>query len=924
MAMQALSVLQQHHATQGNWPALAMAARRQLVFVPWQESAHRNLMQALAAQDQRQAALDQYAKCRAILQTELGVEPALATQALANRLQQSIQISPPLAEPIARHNLPKQLKSLVGRAEDIVRLHQLVRTTPLVTLLGIGGVGKSRLAQAVGQRARHDFPDGIWFVPLANIEASKNASERIALAIAATIGFALTDLQHPLTELTTYLADQRLLLILDNWDHLTPAAEALFSYLRQTTVHVLATSRVRLWLEEEVVLQLAGLPEELAFDLFLQRAQRLLPAFRIAGTNREQIAAIQRICAEVAGLPLGIELAASWVEHFSVTEIGQSLADIVVAPTTADEHLARHQTLERVFAYSWQLLNPQQQQLLARLSIFRGGFDRAAAATVAESDFGTLSLLIAHSLVQRVSAGRYDLHPVVQEFAAQQLTAAAFQDLAGRHSRHYLAQLIATLAPTHDQDASRLRSEFENIRNAWQRAVQTGAASLIQLAVVPFADFMAQFGYLPDTYQHFTDAVQQFEPEVTPDNQEMGEFVAQLIYQQWRCSRAIHGLQRAETFLEHLLQFTNDLALKLRTYTELATTHAEGGAWERAEYYFAQIEQLALHSSDPQIYMRAIECPIHIRAIHFRGDYNAGIDRLNALLAALEQQPDSAFANEQARVQLQIQLLSSLGLVAMRYGDYGLAIRTARQGIELFSDVDRRPWRGWFLLDLALAEQFAGFYADAIAHNRAALMIAEASGAIDDIGLLKANLCLTMRPGGELITGLCYGQEAIRVLASVGLTRMEGQARNRVGHILLALERWQEADDAYVAALAVWEPLRHPNHYEAVAGRAVARYQLRDQVAALALARTVLDFVDQKGLAGVVEPVLLLLHCETVLTGCGYAKEGRAVLQRAAAWIQTIAGRISDDRVRATFLNRPDHQRLAERRIASGNGASAI
>ncbi|MCB0184744.1 MAG: hypothetical protein KDE31_10780, partial [Caldilineaceae bacterium] len=261
LAMQALSVLQQHHATQGNWPALAMAARRQLVFVPWQESAHRNLMQALAAQDQRQAALDQYAKCRAILQTELGVEPALATQALANRLQQSIQISPPLAEPIARHNLPKQLKSLVGRAEDIVRLHQLVRTTPLVTLLGIGGVGKSRLAQAVGQRARHDFPDGIWFVPLANIEASKNASERIALAIAATIGFALTDLQHPLTELTTYLADQRLLLILDNWDHLTPAAEALFSYLRQTTVHVLATSRVRLWLEEEVVLQLAGLPE---------------------------------------------------------------------------------------------------------------------------------------------------------------------------------------------------------------------------------------------------------------------------------------------------------------------------------------------------------------------------------------------------------------------------------------------------------------------------------------------------------------------------------------------------------------------------------------------------------------------------------------------------------------------------------------
>ena len=297
-----------------------------------------------------------------MLQAELGVEPGLATQEIAPRLRNH-KASGNAAQPkVVRNNLAQQLKSLVGRTTEIEHIYRLVQREPLVTLLGLGGVGKSRLAQAVAQKALHDFADGIWFVSLANIEATDNAPDRIALAIAAAIDFAVTDMQAPLPELAAHLIDKELLLVLDNWDQITTAAETLCEQLLALAgVHILATSRVRLQVEGEILVQLEGLPLSEAFTLFVERARRLVPTF--AGTEH---AAIYKICEEVGGLPLGIELAASWVEHIGVAEIGQSLAEIAVEPAQANSLIHRHQTLYTVFEYSWRLLSPHQQQILAQ------------------------------------------------------------------------------------------------------------------------------------------------------------------------------------------------------------------------------------------------------------------------------------------------------------------------------------------------------------------------------------------------------------------------------------------------------------------------------------------------------------------------------------------------------------------------------
>ncbi|MFN8444345.1 MAG: BTAD domain-containing putative transcriptional regulator, partial [Caldilineaceae bacterium] len=319
LTMRALTTLQQRYAAQGSWPELAAAARRQLALVPWHEAAHRNLIQALAAQGQRTAALEQYERCVAALQEELGVEPALATQEIVARLRMNAPETMRNKRSQVRHNLAQQQKSLIGRNAEIEQLHTLLLEERLVTLVGLGGVGKSRLAQAVAQQALSDFADGVWFVSLTNIEADATAPDRVALAIAAAMDFAITDTLDPWTELTSHLAQQEVLLVLDNWEQLVGAAEEVFDHLlSKTLVNVLATSRVRLMVEGEQIVTLGGLPAADAYTLFVDRARRLDPGFN-SESHADGIAAI---CRSVAGLPLGIELAASWVEHIPVAEIG--------------------------------------------------------------------------------------------------------------------------------------------------------------------------------------------------------------------------------------------------------------------------------------------------------------------------------------------------------------------------------------------------------------------------------------------------------------------------------------------------------------------------------------------------------------------------------------------------------------------------
>jgi len=917
--MTALSTLQLRYAERGRWMELAGVARRQLAVVPWLESAHRNLMQALAAQGQVQTALEQYARCCAVLQEELGVEPSLATQEVAARLRTGrVSVSPP------RHNLAQQLKSFIGRKEETAGLRKLVQTERLVTLLGLGGVGKSHLAQAVAQDALSDFPDGVWYVPLANIEAGDAAPERVALAIGAAIGFQHTDVQAPLAELTAHLADKRALLVLDNWEHILSAAETVLDpLLHNTPVHILATSRVRLMIEGEVPIPLTGLQPREAVVLFLDRAHRIAPSFPTQETAADMEQDIMRIYTLVAGLPLGIELAASWVEHFSVAEIGRSLAEIEIAPQQADRVINRHHSLSGVFEYSWRLLTPIQQQILARLSIFRAGFDRMAATVVAESGLSELSALIGHSLVQRVAAGRYNLHPLIQEFAAKKLDPQQTVALYRKHSHYYLERLADV---QRNQPTEPLQIDFENIRNAWQQAVQAGDALIIQRSMAHFGEFMAQFGLMADGEALFQRAVARFE-NASSDQEgaaEKNELVADLLDQQVAFTQSIHGYEVLIPLRQRLLASTANPALQTKAHINLANHYAEAGQWEKVDIHFDQAESLAQATQDPRLYISTVEGRIHTNALHHRGDFVQSIARLQEMLALLDSiPPPPALAGEQGgenskrssteTTDLRSQLLQSLAVVCLRYGDYALAIHYYRQNLDWITGISHQQRQAGALLNLALAEDFAGLYAASIVHSQEALALAKEIGAVHYIGLIKENLCLTLRHSGRLDESLSYGLESIEVMQRLKMVRLEGQARNRVGYTLLDMKRWADAYAAYGEALVVWKTLPYPNRYEAMAGRGVAALHLGKKAEALALVEEALVFVESQEMYGIVEPVLLLLNCATVLSDAGQTVRAQQALAQASAWVQMIADRISDDAVRDVFLHqRPDNLRLRD------------
>jgi tetratricopeptide (TPR) repeat protein len=200
----------------------------------------------------------------------------------------------------------------------------------------------------------------------------------------------------------------------------------------------------------------------------------------------------------------------------------------------------------------------------------------------------------------------------------------------------------------------------------------------------------------------------------------------------------------------------------------------------------------------------------HVKALHFRGASRQTIEMLRKLREQVRP--------EEGERALELGL--TLALVAMRHGDYRLAIHTGYDNLALVEGLGDRQRRCAVLLDLALAEQFAGQFDASIAHNREALSEAEEIGARDDIGLLNANLCMVLRRAGSPEAALEHGRRAVAILAQLGLTRMEAQARTRVGHALSQLGRWEEADAAHRDAMEVWEMLKHSGLEAARAGRA--------------------------------------------------------------------------------------------------------
>jgi predicted ATPase/DNA-binding SARP family transcriptional activator/tetratricopeptide (TPR) repeat protein len=452
---------------------------------PLRERFWRQLVLALYRCERQADALATYRRARELLAGELGLEPSEELR----RLEQAVlrQDVPPVARSTQRHNLPAQLTSFVGREQELAELEQLLPEARLLTLTGVGGVGKTRLALELAARVE-GFPGGVWLVDLSGIANTALIPQQVAQVLGLRESPNL-----PLVEiLCNHLRKTDVLLLLDNCEHLLPTcAELVETLLRGApTLRILATSREAVGVAGEVEYALMPLavptattdPKETtavaAVRLFLERSS----ATHSVAATPTALATVARICRDLDGIPLAIELAAARTRTLSVDEIAAHLDDrFGFLKYWRRVAVPRHQTLKATMDWSYELLSEAEREVLSRLSVFAGGFtlQAAAAVCVGADESKALDLvgrLVERSLVVgdlREGETRYRLLETVRQYTAERLAEAGELDETRRAHALAFLSLAEEAAPT-GESLGRLALEQDNLRAALAWSLSTG------------------------------------------------------------------------------------------------------------------------------------------------------------------------------------------------------------------------------------------------------------------------------------------------------------------------------------------------------------------------------------------------------------------------------------------------------------------
>lgn len=495
-----LERLAARHAAQGDLQAAIGYAGQIRRHDPLREDAARQLMALHYQAGDRGAALQEYRRIAQALHDELDAPPMPETTALYEAILRGETLPGASARPVEverawapPHNLPAQLTSFIGREAEMAALNELLGPADgrpscrLITLTGAGGSGKTRLAVETAAQVIETFAQGVWWVELAPLARGM----LVARAAATALGVQIGPDQPPEEALADYLNGKKLLLALDNCEHLIDECARLAHFLlaRCPRLVILATSREPLRIPGEQVwpvptlplpaalpggpvsaAALAALAANACIQLFTARAQAQQPGFRLTAANAP---AVSEICRRLDGIPLAIELAAAHVRTLPPAQIARRLDDRFGLLTTGSRvALPRQQTLRNLIAWSYDLLSPAEQALFRGLAVFDGGWDLAAAEAMGGANALTLlSRLVDASLASVDEAGRYGMLETIRTYAQEQLIKSG--DYAREKDRHltYFLALAEQAAPEltgREQIAwlDRLENEYDNLRAA--------------------------------------------------------------------------------------------------------------------------------------------------------------------------------------------------------------------------------------------------------------------------------------------------------------------------------------------------------------------------------------------------------------------------------------------------------------------------
>jgi predicted ATPase/DNA-binding SARP family transcriptional activator/Tfp pilus assembly protein PilF len=568
---------------------------------PLDEAALRTHLSWLARDGQGGRARQVYRDFVRRIEEDLGLAPSADLKALNDSLGRPVESSEPVLD--AAPGVTED--GFVGRSAELRRIAELMAggECRLLSLVGPGGVGKTRLARRALRSLAPAYPDGAVFVPLEDLASSGDFGGRLARELEVSV----SGRAEPLDQVIGFLRERRMLLVLDNFEHLTAAAPMLDRLLQASSrLKIIVTSRVRLAVAAEWMFPLDGLPcPEIedqdrieAFDaarLFIQAARRVEPALLPAA----EAAAIVDICRQVEGLPLALQLAAAWTRVLSCEAIAAELRQGTELLRAVDAaHPAKHASFEQVFDQSWRLLSALEREALSRLSVFRGGFTAEAARAVASAPLPVLGALADKSLLRKDHT-RLHLHSLVQQLAGARLGDGEGRSASEQTHARYFNDLLHQLrraVENGDREALRqIDAEFENCRVAWRwsaahRATLDLARSLH--ALTHYCDHRSRF---EEGLKLLRDALAS--PSAQGDSNLRALLLGKAAHLEYRLDRYADAMATARLGLE-IVDAAADADARAQCLKVIATCQLRLGNHEDAGRCFEEALKLAPECSD--------------------------------------------------------------------------------------------------------------------------------------------------------------------------------------------------------------------------------------------------------------------------------------------------------------------------------------
>ncbi len=784
LAVRRLEQRAQNASEHGETDAALDALDRLLALDEWNENAHRQKMLLLARGGEKLKALAQYQTVRKILRDEFGVEPSPETTALFER----IRSARPLAAP-----LPALPTRFIGRADECAALSQMLAqpTTRLVTLLGPGGVGKTRLALEIARSQAAHFLHGAAYLALLETDGAQS----LAFPLGAAFGLTFARASEPMVQLGEFLRDKELLLVLDNFELAVARASELAQLLQNAPeVKLLVASRERLALQWEQLFPLRGLAfphvveqtdaDADALVLFAERARRFDPAFALSQNTAPGAVRIARL---VEGFPLALELAAGLTRTQSVDAIARDLEnELGILESDLRDAAQRQSSLRAVFDSSWRMLADQERAAVRQLAVFRAGFTADAARAVAGATWSLLRGLSDKAFLWHGADERLEMHQVLREFANDELErdAAFAAHTHVRHANYYLEFLTARaeriVGPTQAQTVAELRLEWENVRAAWQTTIAGGNAAALDSAAPVLYRYL-EAGAL------FRFGKELFEPAAERSRVARARWGGVLYF--------LTEFDAAEEELGTALELARAEQDSVETgfcLLQLGNVALGRAAYAKAESYYRDALTAAESLDDRYLSLDAYN-NLGLVAMHRGHDADARehFNQAAALAQALDEKRGLAAAS------------LNLGVVDANAGDYDTSRQELERALPLFEQVG--DLRGVCIISGNLGEValVQGRLDDAEALYRRSLTLARDLALPERAASMLKNLGTVELRRQQLQKARLLYQESLETYQRIGTRRGECFARIGLGDVALAANELPRAFQEYSAALVL-------------------------------------------------------------------------------------------------------------------------